>query len=108
MSSVKFDENHLIIIEKVDKKFIYYKSVGTEKKEPEENGKIKLNNFFEIYNKRGILIENSKKKNGSFRDSRKNLEKIIAINYIIMLLKHIKKRRKVLNKLFSLFLLIFN
>ncbi len=57
IASVKFDENHLIIIEKIINNTIYYKSVWTKNKEAEKNWKIKINNFFEIYNKRGILIK---------------------------------------------------
>lgn len=63
IASVNFWENHLIIIEKTDKNFIYYKSVWTKNKIAENNWKINFIDFFKIYNKRGILITKFKKKN---------------------------------------------
>ena len=63
IASVKFDENHLIIIEKVVNNIIYYKSVWTKYKKAEENWKINFKDFFKIYNKRWILIENKTNKN---------------------------------------------
>ena len=63
LASVNFWENHLIIIEKIDKNFIYYKSVWTKIKKPKENWKIEKNNFWNIYNKRWIFIDKNKKEN---------------------------------------------
>jgi len=63
IASVKFWENHLIIIEKTDKNFIYYKSIWTKYKIAKNNWKMRLDIFFEIYNKRWILITKLKKKN---------------------------------------------
>jgi len=63
IASVNFGENHLIVIEKIDKNLIYYKSVWTKTKKPEENWKIEKNNFWNIYNKRWIVIEKNKKEN---------------------------------------------
>ncbi len=57
IASIKLDENHLIIIEKVKYNTIYYKSVWTKKFGAKENGTIKIQDFFKIYNKRGIFIE---------------------------------------------------
>ncbi len=57
LASIVLDENHLIIIEKVEYNNIYYKSVWTKKFEAKENWIIKMNDFFKVYNKRGILIE---------------------------------------------------
>jgi len=56
LASIKLDENHLIIIEDVKYNNIYYKSVWTKKFEAKENWVIKMQDFFKIYNKRGILI----------------------------------------------------
>ena len=56
MASVDFWENHLIIIEKIEKNIIFYKSVWTKDKEAKNNWKINFEDFFKIYNKRGILV----------------------------------------------------
>ena len=56
MASVDFWVNHLIIIEKIEKNIIFYKSVWTKNKEAKNNWKINFEDFFKIYNKRGILV----------------------------------------------------
>jgi len=57
IASIKLDENHLIIIDRVEYNNIYYSSVWTKEFEPVENKIIKIDDFFEVYNKRGILIK---------------------------------------------------
>ncbi len=56
IASIKLDTNHLIIIDKVEYNNIYYTSVWTKEYELKQNQIIKMDDFFKVYNKRGILI----------------------------------------------------
>ncbi len=66
IASVKFDENHLIIIDSIDWENILYTSVGTQKHTPQHNYTMPLNKFFEVYNKRGIILKVKHKKRAWF------------------------------------------
>ena len=57
IASLKLDENHLVIIDKVDYNNLYYTSVGTKEFDPVSNRIIKFDDFKNVYNKRGILIK---------------------------------------------------
>ncbi len=57
ISSIKLDENHLIILEKFEDNFVFYSSVWTKKSIWEQNIKIYLKDFLKIYNKRSIIIK---------------------------------------------------
>jgi len=57
IASIKLDENHLVIIDNIEYNNVYYSSVWTKKFEPVENKIIKMDDFFDVYNKRGILIK---------------------------------------------------
>lgn len=56
IASVKMDENHLIIIDKVINKQIFYKSVWTSNSDANKNWVIEFDDFFRTYNKRWIVI----------------------------------------------------
>ncbi len=56
IASIKLDENHLIIIDRVEYNNIFYTSVWTKQYEPKHNQVIKMDDFFRVYNKRWILI----------------------------------------------------
>ncbi len=56
IASIKLDVSHFIIIDKVEYNNIYYTSVWTKQYEPKQNQIIKMDDFFKVYNKRGILI----------------------------------------------------
>lgn len=57
LASINLDENHFVILDKVDYNNIYYTSVWTKEYEPKQNHIIKIDDFFRVYNKRGILIK---------------------------------------------------
>ncbi len=57
IASIKLDTNHLIIIDRVEYNNIYYSSVWTKEFEPKQNQIIKMDDFFDVYNGRWILIK---------------------------------------------------
>ncbi len=56
LASLKLDENHIVIIDRVDGNNIYYTSVWTKEYTAVANKIIKMDDFFDVYNWRGIVI----------------------------------------------------